>query len=300
MVSIEKLNEFTGHKGPLYALIDYGNGMITAGSDRMIVSWPDLQRNEGSLLAMSTGTVYSLLYLNQKNRLLASNDSGGIHVIDLSTQKETRLLQFHKAPVFDMQAAAGEKLMMTASGDGTLALTETDEFSLLKQIKISEQKVRCMQWMLEEQLLAVGTGEGRVYIFEFPELKLIEKVQAHQEHFSVNTLAYWPEKKLLITGGRDAYVNLFSMEGNFQKEESIPAHNYSVYSIVFSPDKKRMATASRDKTIKIWEPEHFKVLKRISLPEFLSHTHSVNKLLWKERGLISIGDDRKIILWSVT
>lgn len=300
MASIEKQIELTGHRGPLYSLIHYGDGIITAGGDKMIVYWNNLSINEGSVLAMASGPVYSLLHLNWKNQLLAANDTGGIHVIDLHTQKETRLLKFHAAPVFDLLLTEDAKLMITASGDGTVALVETEDFTIQKQIKLTNLKVRCLQLLNQEKLLAAGTGDGLIYIFEFPEMKLIEKIQAHQPEFSLNTLAWWPEKKLLITGGRDAHVNVFSTEGSFNMLESIPAHNYSVYSIRFSPDKKWMATASRDKTIKLWDAENFNVLQRISLPGFLSHTHSVNKLLWKENTLISVGDDRKIMLWSVS
>lgn len=300
MLNIEKNNELTGHKSPLYSMIDYDEGIITAGGDKLIVSWKDVNKNEGKVLAAATGPVYSLLWLNKNNLLLAGNDSGGIHVIDLHTQKETRLLKFHAAPVFDMQFSDVSELMITASGDGTVALVETGEFNIQKKIKLSDLKVRCLQFLDGEKMLAAGTGDGLIYIFSFPEMKLIEKIQAHRPGFSVNTLAYHAEKKLLISGGRDAYVNGFEMEGAFKKTESIPGHNYSVYSIVLSPDRRWMASASRDKTIKIWDAEHFKVIKRISLAEFLSHTHSVNKLLWRENELISAGDDRKIILWSVT
>jgi WD40 repeat protein len=291
--------ELTGHKGPLYSLINFGNGIITAGGDRMIVYWQNLNTNEGNVLAMTSGPVYSLLWQKKENRLLASNDTGGLHVIDLKTQKETRLLKFHTAPVFDMLNSEKSNLLVTSSGDGTLAVADNDEYVIQKQVKISELKVRCLQLMNEEKLLAAGTGDGLIFIFEFPELKLIDKIEAHQAGFSVNTLAFLPGKQILISGGRDAHINIFSSEDSFQKLDCIPGHNYSVYSIAFSLDKKRMATASRDKTIKIWDTENFRVLKRISLPEFLSHTHSVNKLLWREHELISVGDDRKIILWSV-
>lgn len=300
MISIDKRNELTGHKGPLYSVIDYSEGIVTAGGDKMIVHWKDVNKNEGNVLAMTLGPVYALLWLNEKNRLLAANDSGGIHLIDLHTHKEIRLLKFHTAPVFDMLSAENSKRMITASGDGTVAVVETDDFTILNQTKLTHLKVRCLQFLNKEGLLAAGTGDGLICIFEFPEMKLIEKIQAHQPEYSVNTLAYWPERKILISGGRDAHVNVFSTQGSFDKLESIPAHNYSVYSIVFSPDKKRIATASRDKTIKIWDAENLQVLQRISLPGFLSHTHSVNKLLWKETELISIGDDRKILVWSVS
>lgn len=299
MPAIKKLSEFTGHKGSLYSLIPFGNGFVSAGGDKMIVNWPNIFENEGKVLAMSSGPVFSMLMLCNQNLLLAANDSGGIHVIDLKTQKEIRLLKFHGAPVFDMISAAGEMLMLTASGDGTLALVDTGNFSIIKQLKLTDLKVRCLLFFNEEKLLAAGTGDGLVYIFEFPELKLCEKIHAHQPGFSVNAMAFFSEKQLLITGGRDAHLNIFNVTGNFEKVQSIPAHNYSIYSIAISPDRNVMATASRDKTIKIWDTENFRVICRISKPGFDAHTHSVNRLLWKGDMLISAGDDRKIILWEV-
>jgi WD40 repeat protein len=299
MVSIKKLVELTGHRGPVYSLIGFHQGILSAGSDRMIVHWKDVSRDEGQLIAQAFGPVFAMKWLERDNRLLVANDTGGIHVIDLSGGSEIRLLQYHTASVFALLSLADYRLIVAASADGTVTLFTDTDYQLIKRVKLSDLKVRCLFFLEDKKLLAAGTGDGLVLILTLPEMQLMARCQAHQPGYGVNTINLTPDKKFLITGSRDAHISFLNIAEDFKKGGSIPAHNYSVYAIVFSPDGRFMATASRDKTIKIWDSHHFTVLKRISLPLFPAHTHSVNQLLWNHSGLFSAGDDRRIMLWQI-
>ena len=121
---------------------------------------------------------------------------------------------------------------------------------------------------------------------------------AHQ--FSANVATYSPDGTLLLSGGRDAHLNIWDAK-SYTLIKSIPAHNFAIYDIVFSPDAKLFATASRDKTIKIWDAETFELLVRIDKEKWDGHLNSVNKLLWSSYNnyLISTGDDRSIMVWDV-
>ena len=121
---------------------------------------------------------------------------------------------------------------------------------------------------------------------------------AHQ--LSANCVAYHPNGKQLLSGGRDAHLNSWDAS-TYQLIKSIPAHNYAIYDIVFSPDNKYFATASRDKTIKIWNAEDAGLLMRINKEKYDGHSNSVNKLLWCKYNnyLVSTGDDRIIMVWEV-
>ncbi|MEX2379534.1 MAG: WD40 repeat domain-containing protein, partial [Vicingaceae bacterium] len=78
------------------------------------------------------------------------------------------------------------------------------------------------------------------------------------------------------------------------------AHYWAIYDIAFSPNGKLFATASRDKTVKIWDAESTKVLKRFEGHKDQAHSHSVNKLLWlNQNQLLSTGDDGSVKLWSI-
>ena len=86
----------------------------------------------------------------------------------------------------------------------------------------------------------------------------------------------------------------------FQLVKRIPAHNWPIYDIAQGENVELFATASRDKTVKVWNSNSLKVLKRFEGFKDLAHTHSVNKLLWTafKNYLLSTGDDGKIKIWQ--
>jgi len=81
---------------------------------------------------------------------------------------------------------------------------------------------------------------------------------------------YSPDGKFLLTGGRDAHLNIWQTD-SYELIKSIPAHNWAIYDIVFNPDTTLFATASRDKTIKIWDAKHINYCTA-SLKKIMKHT----------------------------
>jgi len=293
------LGELTGHRGPVYSIISFKNGVISGGSDRMAVYWENVSVDSGRVLARTTGYIFSLFYLAEKELLLAANSEGGVHVTNLATNEELRLLKFHSAAVFDMIPIPEHNLFVTAGGDGTIAFCALNDFSIKYQVQISEKKTRCLLYHPVEEWVAAGSSDGRITIINLGDLKIINQFHAHHPDFSVNTMVLSPDGKTLITGGRDACINYFNIQDNFRKISSVPAHNYSVYSIVFSPDGSMMASASRDRTIKIWDTRTGSVIMRITDATHGSHKYSVNRILWTREYLISGSDDRKVIVWKI-
>jgi WD40 repeat protein len=141
-------------------------------------------------------------------------------------------------------------------------------------------------------------GDCYILIFDLHTLEYKKDFIAHK--LASNVVRYSPDGKFLLTGGRDAHLNIWSV-GNYELVHSISAHNWAIYDIVFSPDATLFATASRDKSIKIWDAKTFQLLQRITKENFDAHTHSVNKLIWSTyyNYLVSVGDDKMVMVWEV-
>ncbi len=122
---IEKHAVLAGHTGSVYALLPFGeSGLFSAGSDRLVAEW-DLQNpEEGNILVKTSDIVYSLLQL-PSGKLLVGQAAGGIHVIDLASRKEERLLQYHRSAVFNMVHIPRLQIVLSLSGDGELESAST-------------------------------------------------------------------------------------------------------------------------------------------------------------------------------
>jgi WD40 repeat protein len=304
-IDVAHIATLTGHSGCVYAM-DKGfseKTVFTGGSDRFIALWNLKTLQAEKFSAALPAPIYTICHIPEKNILLAGTTTGSIHILDLDKKEEIKILQHHRGPVFDIQYSLKTNCFYTAGGDGNLAVCDLDTLSLRVMKKLSLKKVRSIDFNETTSEIAVALGDSNVLIFDLHTLEYKKDFVAHQlteKIIGANIVRYSPDGKLLLTGGRDAHLNIWSVE-NYELVKSIPAHNWAIYDIVFSPDGSLFATASRDKTIKIWDAKTYQILKRITKENFEAHTHSVNKLIWSTyyNYLVSVGDDKMVMIREV-
>jgi len=294
------LHRFTGHTGSVYSL-ESGpdpDTFFSGAGDKVVAKWNLNLKSDGDLIARTSDAVYAMRYLQVKNQLLVGQGKGGIHVIDLSENKEVRLLQLHEGPVFSIGFSEKNHLLISLGGDGVIAILDESDFSVMQRLRITEKKLRSVAINATENLALIACGDGSIALMELPSLKLLDRFQAHQPDFSVNALCFSPDGKYFLSGSRDAHLHLYETT-SLKLLESIPAHNYAIYDIAFDPSGMFFATASRDKTVKTWNFEKMEVVERLEGNDGKGHINSVNKLLWMKNGiLLSAGDDRAIQSWG--
>jgi WD40 repeat protein len=304
-IDVKHIATLTGHSGCVYAM-DKGfseHTVFTGGSDRFIALWNLETLQAEKFSATLPAPIYTICHIPEKNILLTGTTTGSIHVLDLEKKEEIKILQHHRAPVFDIKYSLKTNCFYTAGGDGNFAVCDLDTLSLLKMKKLSQKKVRSIDFNETTSEVAVALGDSNILIFDLRTLEHKKDFIAHQlaeKVVGANIVRYSPDGKFLLTGGRDAHLNIWKVE-DYELVKSIPAHNWAIYDIVFNPDATLFATASRDKTIKIWDAKTYQILKRITKENFEAHTHSVNKLIWStyHNYLVSVGDDKMVMIREV-
>ena len=305
-IDVAHIASLKGHSGCVYAM-DKGfseNTVFTGGSDRFIALWNLETLQAEKFSAALPAPIYTICHIPEKNILLAGTTTGSIHILDLDKKEEIKILQHHRAPVFDIQYSLKTNCFYTAGGDGNFAVCSLDTLSLLKMKKLSYDKVRSIAFNDMTSEIAVGLGDSNVLIFDLHTLDYKKDFIAHElaeKIVGANIVRYSPDGKFLLTGGRDAHLKIWKSQ-SYELVKSIPAHNWAIYDIVFNPDATLFATASRDKTIKIWDAKTYQILKRITKENFEAHTHSVNKLIWStyHNYLVSVGDDKMVMIREVS
>jgi WD40 repeat protein len=304
-IDVKHIAILTGHSGCVYAM-DKGfseKTIFTGGSDRYIALWNIETLQAEKFSAALPAAIYAICHIPEKNILLAGTTTGAIHILDLDKKEEIKILQHHRGPVFDIQYSLKTNCFYTVGGDGNFSVCSLDTLSLLKMKNLSYDKARSIAFNDATSEIAVALGDSNVLIFDLLTLEYKNDFVAHQlgkKIVGANIVRYSPDGKFLLTGGRDAHLNIWSVE-NYELIKSIPAHNWAIYDIVFSPDTTLFATASRDKTVKIWDAKTYQILKRITKLNFEAHTHSVNKLIWStyRNYLVSVGDDKMVMIREV-
>jgi WD40 repeat protein len=306
-IDIKKITQLTGHQGSVYVLTDSGapQYFLSGAGDGWVVEWDLAKPEVGKLLAKIETNIFSLLFIKEKNLIVAGNRDGGIHFIDLNDATLNKNVAHHTKGVFSIQIIDNQ--LITLGGEGSITRWSLEEKRTLESLQLSSKSLRCMDFSASRQEFAVGASDGSIYILD-KNFDLKKIIKAHTN--SVFTLKYSPDEDYLLSGGRDAMLNVWDVKEDFNNITSVPAHLYTLNDIAFHPTNQALfATASRDKTIKIWyfEPHNAELTTGVTLLKVLDtvryggHVNSVNSLLWSpfNNQLLSASDDRSIIIWEI-
>jgi WD40 repeat protein len=306
-IDAKKIAQLTGHQGSVYALTDSltPQYFLSGAGDGWIVEWDLAKPEVGKLLAKIETNIFALLFIKEKNLIIAGNRDGGIHFIDLNDATQNKNVAHHAKGVFSIQIIDNQ--LFTLGGEGSITRWSMEEKRTLESLQLSTKSLRCMDFSPSRREFAIGASDGNIYILD-KNLDLRKIIKAHTP--SVFSLKYAPNQDYLLSGGRDALLKVWDVNDSFSNLTSVPAHLYTLNAIAFHPTNPTLfATASRDKTIKIWHfgPQNtdattgITLLKVLDTVRYGGHLNSVNSLLWTSfnNQLLSASDDRSIIVWEI-
>jgi WD40 repeat protein len=297
-VQVSKIATLTGHNDCIYALQRSSSDSVffSGAGDGMIVRWDLRDPGNGEVIARLPNSVYALHHVSDLDLLIAGHNYDGIHVLDWKNKKELGSLQLTKSAIFDIQGL--ERYIVVASGEGTVSLIDPQSLTILAQVTSTDKSARTIAVNDSKGEIAVGYSDHYVRVFD-ERLALKHEWKAHEN--SVFSLRYVPGSDLLMSGSRDARLNVWDANSGYNKTGEVVAHMYAINHIEFSPDGKHFVTCSMDKSIKVWDSEALRLLKVIDRARHAGHGTSVNKLLWTtyNNQLISASDDRTISLWHI-
>lgn len=299
MITVEKIAELTGHGNPIFTLeLSQKPGILfTGGNDKGLVEWSLKDFTFIKVMFPVNASIYAIHGPAGYPLLFTGLRSGEVLVFDFIQQKVIKSLRHHLKPIFDIKSISKKKELLIASEDGTVSVWNLETLEMVHSIKVSTDTVRCIAISPDEKQVAFGCRDNAIQIYDLEDYALLKALHGHT--MSVFALAYSPDGTYLASGGRDAQIKIWDSV-TYQPIKNIPAHLFAVNHILFHPSLPYFATASMDKGIKIWGADDFKLYKIISREKgHPSHPLSVNKLAWNGDQLISVSDDKKVIIWDI-
>jgi len=299
MINVTKAAELTGHGNPIFtlALSQKPGILFTGGNDKGLVEW-SLKDNafikvmfpvQASIYAIHCPQGYPLLFAGLRN--------GQVLVFDFIEQKIVKILQGHQAPVFDIKSIIRKNELLVASEDGTVSVWSLNGLEMVYRIPVSHDTIRSISVSPDEKQVAFGCRDNSIKIYDVEDYSLIKSLHGHT--MAVFSVQYAPNSAYLVSGSRDAQLKIWDTL-TFELIKNIPAHLFAVNHISFHPSLPYFATASMDKSIKIWGSDDFKLYKIISREKgYAGHQLSINKLVWNGEQLVSVSDDKRVIIWDI-
>ncbi len=282
-------------KSPVYALCGSGDEFLAGCGDGQVLSWSWLQPERIRLTAVVPASVFALALL-PSGSLAAGTSDGEFYVLDLNRREATARIRAHAKAIHAIQPLRDARLC-TAGADGALRIWQLKEgrWAMQRDLPLSDGKLRGLDASPDDRWLAVACGDGPVRVLDTERFNERFTFTGHEG--GALTVRFHPTKPVLLSGGKDGHLRAWSLIGERSHLPAVAAHRSSIYAIVASPGHDLLATASRDKRVKLWDAATLD--HRITLDHARhGHAHSVNALAWLDRGLVSGGDDRRLLLWD--
>jgi centriolar protein POC1 len=298
-MTVKKIAELNGHGNPVFTLeLSQKPGILfTGGNDKGLVEWSLKNNTFIKVMFPVPASIYAIHGPVGLPFLFAGLRNGDVLVFDFLKQQLLAPLKHHQKPVFDIKSVERKRELLVASEDGTVSVWDINDLKLLHTIKVSHDTIRCIDVSPDEKQVAFGCRDNQIKIYDAADYSLIKTLHGHT--MSVFSLQYSNDGNYLVSGGRDAQVKIWDAQ-SYNLVRNIPAHLFAVNCIAFHPTLPYFATASMDKSIKIWGADDFKLYKIISREKgFESHALSINKVAWNGDQLISVSDDKRIIVWDI-
>lgn len=290
-LQIERIDTFSGHRGPIYALENGLDSLFySAGSDGWVVQWNLAKPDLGKVIAQIDGSVYAMK-LDASGILWIGHNHQGIQGVQVANQAKVFSIPTTGLSIFSI-AFFGSTVWI-GHNEGLITVVDREAKLVIKHIKASDKSVRCF-CELENDQIAVGYSDGFIRIFD-SSFHLVKAFQAHDSSvFSLQN-----REGELFSVGKDARIKHWRTD--FSLSNEVIGHIYAIHDLQFSPDGKWIATASMDKTVKIWESDSLKLRKVVDASRHGGHKNSVNKLIWSSFDdlLVSASDDKNISIWKI-
>ena len=257
-----------------------------------MVQWQKNFHADGVVIADGGEQLYTAIMIPDKNWMVLGGMNGNLVWLDLNERKIIKRVKQHSRSIFDLCLLQGK--LYSCSGDGTICRWNIEDQLPELSLQISIQGLRKVIGNNNNELV-IGASDKNIYRIDIDSLAIKQKLQAHNN--SVFSLCKNEDDQIIYSGGRDALLKKWKINGSMQEVKSIAGHMYTINDIILIGDL--VFTASRDKKIRVWTQD-LELIQSVDYKD-LGHLNSVNSIvkLNEMNILISAGDDKSINVWNL-
>ena len=232
---------------------------------------------------------------------MAITRESDIELWDLSTGKQTMILEGHTDLVEEIQYSPDGVWMVSASWDKTIVLWYIPSGTAFKTLKGHNEKVHSAVFSHDMTKIVSASDDFTCRIWELWELKnstnypiigpIIDlKVS---DSTRINSVAFNPNGKMIATGAGDNLIRLYDTKGNLLQELS--GHSKPIRKLIFCPNQPELLSYSDDGMIILWDYKHNQT--KLLLEGYMQ---VVNDIAYSNNGkyIFSCSDDKTLQVWE--
>ncbi|MFI1393968.1 helix-turn-helix domain-containing protein [Streptomyces sp. NPDC020681] len=213
----------------------------------------------------------------------------------LSTQSQpfSARLGGHSGPVNAVAFAPGNRLLATASSDGTVTLRRLADRRTATTLTVPG-RVRSVAFSPDGRTLAATSTDGPVRLWDTaghrPKAVLPASTKA------ARAVAFDPRGRTLATAAADGTIQLWDTARGHRAVASLTGHAGQINALAYAPDGRILVSAGSDRTVRLWD-----AVRARPLTVLQGHTDEVLGAAFAPDGrtLATGGVDRTVRLWDV-
>jgi len=157
----------------------------------------------------------------------------------------------HADVVYSIAYSPDGSKLASASKDGSVRIWDLGSGRELRVYHGHSDPVRAVAWTANGSLIA--SAGGKEIHFWNPETGApVKKLTDHTAN--VQSLAFRPDGKALVSGGDDKKLLVWSVETG-KVQHDLGAQQDGVQSVAYSPNGKLIASLNKAGTLSVWNPE---------------------------------------------
>ncbi len=219
----------------------------------------DDSRFPSVVLAGNPGTVWSVDFVPEQDRVAAAIEDGSVRIWDIPTRRVIKSFNAHRGIVWMIQHHPTKPIVATSGDDGVVKLWNADTYELIREWK-AESAVRSIAFSANGRLIAAGDRAGLIHIYD---IESGEEIQTRSQNGSIFGIAYSSDGKLIATVGTDRVVRVWDAN-SLEERQSFTGHDGPIYNVAFAPNSPRLATVGWNKDVHIWNVENGQEERRLT------------------------------------
>jgi RNA polymerase sigma factor (sigma-70 family) len=300
----KRLGDRTGHEAAQVNRLAYSaDGRVTSYCpDQSIRQWDALTGRQLRLIE-APDTINRASCLAPDGQSLACvHWNGDLRIRDLSG-KELRRWKGHQGTVMVVTYSPDGKVLASGGMDQAVVLWDPATGKELRRFQAEGGPASDVLFSPDGKLLAavvrgkplqlweVGSGNARPLTPPAGPVAAPGAVTGGD----VESAAFSPDGRLIVTGGRDGFARLWDV-ANGQQVRALPGHLGWIIGLAFSRDGRTLA-AGNWRNIHLWEVSTGKLRHR-----FQGHEADVSALAFAPDGrtLVSGASDTSVLVWDLT
>jgi WD40 repeat protein len=251
-------------------------------------TWTEMHLLEGH-----TGTVKSIAFSPDSQRLVSGSDDKTVRLWDTTNAEELFTMRGHSRNINSVAYSPCGSRIASASNDKTVRLWDIQTGETLCTLKGHKKWVKSVQYSPDGRQVLTGSWDGMIRCWD-AETGAPGAVLS-PSFGNLNSLAFSPDGRWIAAGHANGDLRLWNTI-SLEPGLVLSGHTNRITGINFSTDSRWVASSSDDYTVRLWD------VSTGSLTTVLTGHNNLVKCIAispDDQQIASGGEDCKVRLWEV-